>query len=171
MTRRSARRSNGAEFVRIRLLVPALAIKTQLGLRYFVHGAQFRCYKANMHWIARILTALNALIHGYIAWFEMTAWESRGPRAFPDLPAVLFEQGAAMAANQGLYNGFLAAGLIWALFIKDARWQRNVATCFLIFVAAAGIFGALTVATTTLFVQTLPASLALLAVWALRRKV
>ncbi len=123
-----------------------------------------------MHLIARILVGLNALIHAYIAWFEMTAWESAGPRAFPNLPAVLFEQGGAMAANQGLYNGFLAAGLIWSLFVKDVGWQRNIATCFLIFIAAAGIFGAFTVSLTTLYVQLVPACLALAALWGLRAK-
>ncbi len=123
-----------------------------------------------MHLIARILVALNAIIHAYIAWFEMTAWSSAGPRVFPNLPAVLFEHGGAMAANQGLYNGFLAAGLIWSFFIKDVRWQRNVATCFLIFIAIAGIYGAYTVSLTTLYAQLAPASLALAALWGLRSK-
>ncbi|MEP5939182.1 MAG: DUF1304 domain-containing protein [Erythrobacter sp.] len=123
-----------------------------------------------MNLIARILVGLNALIHVYIAWFEMTAWASRGPRAFPDLPPVLFEQGAAMAANQGLYNGFLAAGLIWSFFVKDALWQRRIATCFLIFIAIAGIFGAYTVSLSIIYVQLVPACLALAALWGLRAK-
>ena len=70
-----------------------------------------------------------------------------------------------MAANQGLYNGFLAAGLFWSLFISDAQWQRKIATCFLIFVAVAGIFGALTVDTKIIFVQLIPASIGLACVW------
>ena len=123
-----------------------------------------------MHHIARILVGLNALIHAYIAWFEMTAWTSSGPRVFPNLHPALFEHGTAMAANQGLYNGFLAAGLAWSLFVKDARWQRNVATCFLIFIAIAGVFGAFTVSPTTLYVQLAPASLALAALWGLGTK-
>lgn len=123
-----------------------------------------------MHLIARALIALNALIHAYIAWFEMAAWTTAGPRAFPDLPAVLFEQGGAMAANQGLYNSFLAAGLVWSLFVKDVSWQRNIATCFLIFIAIAGAFGAFTVSLTTLYVQLVPASLGLAALWGLQKK-
>jgi len=121
-----------------------------------------------MHLIARILIGLNALIHVYIAWLEMASWSERGPRVFPDLPQILFEQGGAMAANQGLYNGFLAAGLIWALFIKDGQWQRNVATCFLLFIAVAGIFGAVTVSFSALYAQTVPAALALAALWMAR---
>lgn len=122
-----------------------------------------------MQLIARTLIGLNALIHAYIAWLEMARWGTSGPRVFPDLPQVLFEQGGAMAANQGLYNGFLAAGLIWALFIKDAKWQRNVATCFLLFIAVAGVFGAVTVSFSALYAQTVPACAALAAVWMARQ--
>ncbi|MEP5220287.1 MAG: DUF1304 domain-containing protein, partial [Lentilitoribacter sp.] len=66
---------------------------------------------------------------------------------------------------QGLYNSFLAAGLIWSLFIKDDIWQRRVATCFLLFVAMAGLFGAYTVSPRTALVQSVPAVIALLLVW------
>jgi len=123
-----------------------------------------------MSLIARILIGLNAAVHLYIAWFEITAWETKGAKIFSSLPSVLFEQGGAMAANQGLYNGFLAAGLIWSFFVKDVKWQRNIATCFLIFIAVAGLFGAVTVTKQTLIVQTLPALLALAAAWGLRSK-
>lgn len=109
--------------------------------------------------IAKSLVALVALIHVYIAWFEMFAWTSRGPGIFSVFPADLFARTTAMAANQGLYNAFLAAGLIWSLFIKDQLWQRNIAICFLLFVAIAGAFGALTVTEKTIYVQTIPALL------------
>ena len=118
--------------------------------------------------IAAFFVALVALIHTYIAWFEIFAWESRGPRVFSAFPAELFEQTTALAANQGLYNGFLAAGLIWSLLIRDAKWQRNVATCFLIFVAVAGIFGAVTADTKTIYVQLIPASMGLACVWLIK---
>jgi len=121
-----------------------------------------------MHFIARVLIGLNALIHAYIAWFEMTAWSTAGPDVFPSLPAVLFEQGGAMAANQGLYNSFLSAGLIWSLFVKEVTWQKRIATCFLVFIAIAGIFGVFTVSLTTLYAQFLPASLAMASVWGLK---
>ena len=115
--------------------------------------------------IAAIVVTFVALIHTYIAWFEIFAWQSRGPRVFSSFPAELFAPTTPMAANQGLYNGFLAAGLFWSLFIRDAKWQRNIATCFLIFVAVAGIFGALTVDVKTLYVQLVPASIGIACVW------
>jgi len=107
------------------------------------------------------LITLIALLHLYIAWFEIFAWTTRGPQVFTTFPADLFEATIPMAANQGLYNAFLAAGLIWALFISDAKWQRKVASCFLVFVAVAGVFGAMTVTMKILYIQTVPALIAL----------
>lgn len=122
-----------------------------------------------MRKIGMAIVALVALLHVYIAWFEIFAWESRGPKVFADFPPELFAQTLDMAANQGVYNGFLAAGLIWSLLIKTQEWQRNVAMCFLLFVAVAGIFGAATVSTRILFVQTVPAVFGLV-VWYLSAK-
>lgn len=113
-----------------------------------------------MQKIATILIGLIALLHFYIAWFEMFAWETRGPKVFTTFPADLFEPTVSMAANQGLYNSFLAMGLVWSLLIRDAKWRFNVATCFLSFVGIAGIFGAVTVSQRILFVQTVPAIIA-----------
>jgi putative membrane protein len=67
-----------------------------------------------------------------------------------------------LAANQGLYNGFLAAGLIWTFFIKDPTWSTNIAIFFLSCVAIAGIYGALTASKKIFVVQALPAIIALL---------
>ncbi|WP_338549265.1 DUF1304 domain-containing protein [Roseovarius phycicola] len=114
---------------------------------------------------ALTLTGMIALLHYYIAWFEIFAWTSRGPKVFSDFPAELFEQTIPLAANQGIYNAFLAVGLTWALIIKDAKWQKNVATYFLMFVAVAGVFGALTVTTKILFIQAIPALIALAFLW------
>ena len=111
---------------------------------------------------ALILIAVIALLHFYIAWFEIFSWTVRGPKVFTDFPKELFDQTIQMAANQGIYNLFLAVGLVWSLLIKDRNWQVNVATCFLLFVATAGIFGAVTVTTKTLVLQTGPAVVALL---------
>ena len=68
-----------------------------------------------------------ALIHGYILWLEMFAWTMRGPKTFRSLRPELFALTKVLAATQGLYNGFLAAGLVWALLIADPDWHRNVA--------------------------------------------
>lgn len=114
-----------------------------------------------MNKIATVLIGAIAGLHFVIAYVEMFAWNSLGPKMFKSFPADLFEPTTAMAANQGLYNVFLAAGLVWALFIKDPKWRFNVATCFLLFVAVAGLYGAATVSTTILFVQTVPSVIAL----------
>lgn len=120
--------------------------------------------------IAKILVGFVAIIHCYILWFEMFAWTSRGPKIFSNFPIDLFEPTIAIAANQGLYNGFLAAGLIWSLVIKDAIWARNIATCFLLFVAAAGAFGALTVSTKTIYVQLIPAIFTIAAIFICKQR-
>lgn len=108
-----------------------------------------------------VVVAIIAALHFYIAWFEIFAWETRGPKIFSDFPPDLFAQTLDMAANQGLYNAFLAVGLVWSLLIKNREWQRNVAVCFLLFVAVAGVFGALTVTPRILVIQTVPAVIGL----------
>jgi len=123
-----------------------------------------------MNIISKILIGLVAAIHSYILVLEMFLWESRGPNVFTTFPADLFEPTKVMAANQGLYNGFLAAGLIWALvFIKDVKWKRNVALFFLGCVAIAGIYGAMTVSKNIFFVQALPAILGIASLLVLKR--
>ncbi|UTH43619.1 DUF1304 domain-containing protein [Loktanella salsilacus] len=119
---------------------------------------------------ALILIALIALLHAYIAWFEIFAWTSRGSVVFDTFPPELFAQTVQMAANQGIYNAFLAAGLIWSLLIKDPKWQFNVAACFLIFVGAAGIMAAVTVALKSGLFQLVPAAIALTLLVLSRRK-
>lgn len=114
--------------------------------------------------IANILIALIALLHLYILWFEMFAWETRGPKVFASFPKDMFPKTKTMAANQGLYNGFLAAGLLWSLLIGDPVWSQNIALFFLACVVIAGIYGYMTVSKRILYVQTFPAVLAGLAV-------
>ena len=111
--------------------------------------------------IAKILTAIVALEHLYILYFEMFAWETIGKKTFKTLPEQLFTPTKGLAANQGLYNGFLSAGLIWSLVIKDSIWSFNIAAFFLICVIIAGIYGALTASRKIFFVQAVPAILAL----------
>jgi len=91
----------------------------------------------------------------------MFAWESRGRKVFRSFPKELFGQTKSMAANQGLYNGFLAAGLIWSLLINNQEWMFNVALFFLGCVAVAGIYGGVTVEKKILFVQAAPAVIAI----------
>ena len=74
------------------------------------------------------LIILIATLHTYFLYLEMFAWKTRGPVVFKGLPLESFETTKVMAANQGLYNGFLAAGLVWSLLIKDLVWSENVGT-------------------------------------------
>jgi len=123
-----------------------------------------------MKTLGLVLVALIAALHFYIAWFEIFAWTSRGPVVFDTFPPELFPQTTQLAANQGIYNAFLAAGLVWSLLIRDPRWWANVATCFLVFVFVAGAFGAFTASPRIFFVQSVPALAALAAVWMSQRR-
>lgn len=114
-----------------------------------------------MQILAGIFIALVALEHLYILWLEMFAWTTKGRKVFRTFPQHLFEPTKAMAANQGLYNGFLAAGLIWSLFISDPVWSRNVALFFLSCVIVAGIYGAATAHKSIFIKQAVPAIIAL----------
>ena len=114
--------------------------------------------------LAMWLTALVAAEHALIVWVEMFSWERTGPRVFRSLPVTLFAPTKTMAANQGLYNAFLVAGLLWALIAGDALWQLRLACFFLGCVVVAGAYGGMTVGRKIFFVQGLPALLALVAV-------
>lgn len=114
---------------------------------------------------AIVVVGLIAVLHAYIAVFEMFFWVERGPKIFDSFDVSLFEPTKAMAFNQGVYNSFLAAGLVWSMAIDNDDWQRNVATCFLIMVAVAGIAGGLTIGKRILFIQTVPAVIGLILVW------
>ena len=117
--------------------------------------------------IAKILIALVALEHIYILVLEMFLWTTpRGRKAFGTTPEFA-EQSKVLAANQGLYNGFLAAGLIWSLGAApslDVRLAVLFGGCVLV----AGVFGALTIKPINrglLLAQALPALLALISIW------
>ena len=113
--------------------------------------------------IATLLTAIIALEHVYIVWMEMFAWETAGKKTFgKSLPYELFKPTKGLAANQGLYNGFLVAGLTWSFLIENTDWSINIRLFFLGCVAVAGIFGALTASKKIFFVQALPALIAIL---------
>lgn len=114
-----------------------------------------------MQLAAQIVIGFVAFIHIYILWLEMFAWTTKAPKVFRNFPKDLFPPTKSLAANQGLYNGFLAAGLIWSLFICDQVWQNNVAIFFLACVFIAGVYGAATASKKILFVQSVPAAIGL----------
>ena len=116
--------------------------------------------------IAAILIGLVAFEHLYFLWLEMFAWETKGKKAFKgSLSPELFTPTKTLAANQGLYNGFLAAGLTWTFFISDQQWKTNVAIFFLVCITIAGIYGGMTASKKIFFIQAVPALAALLFVY------
>jgi putative membrane protein len=118
-----------------------------------------------MHTLSQLLIAIVAVEHLYILWMEMFSWEKTGKKVFRGaLAPELFKPTKTLAANQGLYNGFLAAGLVWSFFITDPVWKSNVAIFFLACVAVAGTYGAVTASRKIFFVQALPALITLVVV-------
>ena len=112
-----------------------------------------------MSLVANIVVALVALLHVYILVLEMFLWDKpRGRKAF-GLTAEQAAQTKVLAANQGLYNGFLAAGLFWGLSLGAAG--ASVKVFFLLCVAVAGLYGAATANKRILFIQTVPAAIGL----------
>ncbi len=119
-----------------------------------------------MQMLALGLSALVALLHLYILVLEMFFWtKPLGRRAF-GLDRDFAERSKTLAANQGLYNGFLAAGLAWGL-MQGAAQGKPWLVFFLGCVVVAGLFGAATASRKILFVQALPGALALAAVLAI----
>jgi putative membrane protein len=113
--------------------------------------------------IGSIAAGVVAAIHIYILVLEMFLWDTpQGRRAFGTTEAFAKES-KVLAANQGLYNGFLAAGLIWGIWLGDAG--DTIKIFFLLCVAVAGLYGAVTVNMRILVIQTVPALIALVAVW------
>ena len=108
---------------------------------------------------ANIVIAVIALLHLWFLILEMFLWtRPSGRRAF-GTTVEFAEQSKALAANQGLYNGFLAAGLVWGLCLGDAGFYVKV--FFLSCVLLAGIFGGLTASRKILWIQAMPALIAL----------
>lgn len=107
--------------------------------------------------VIKILIGFVAFLHLYFLYFEMFAWTTKAPKIFTNFSKDFFEPTKSMAANQGLYNGFLSAGLIWTYFIEDLNWADTIALFFLACVALAGIYGAFTITKKIFFIQALPA--------------
>lgn len=110
-----------------------------------------------MELTSNLVIGLIAALHLYFLYFEMFAWDTIGRKTFRSIPADVFPKTKVLAANQGLYNGFLVAGLVWSLVISDPVWADKVALFFLTCVLIAGIFGAITASKKIFYVQGLPA--------------
>lgn len=116
-----------------------------------------------MNTLQIIFTSLVAIIHIYILFLEMVLWtKPKGIKAFGLKNKEFAEETRVMAANQGLYNGFLAAGLIWSILAN----KTDVAIFFLACVFVAGIYGAYsTKKTKILYIQSIPATLGLISLF------
>ena len=118
-----------------------------------------------MIWIANALVALVALLHVYFLTLEMFLWtKPLGLKTFRQTEEKARDS-AVLAANQGLYNGFLAAGLVWGLVQGNPAFAFQIKAFFLICVTIAGIYGAATVSRRILYVQAAPAVLGLILLW------
>jgi putative membrane protein len=114
-----------------------------------------------MRLAADIATAAVAALHVYFLVLEMFLWDKPLGRRTFRLSPQFAAASKALAANQGLYNGFLAAGLVWGLMDANAATQLFFLGCVIV----AGIFGAFTVNRKILLVQALPGAVALVLVW------
>lgn len=119
-----------------------------------------------MKLIANILTALVALCHFGFLTLEMFFWDHPVGRKIFSMTPEVSASSAALAKNQGLYNGFLAAGLIWGLW----KERRDIKLFFLGCMVIAGVFGGATAKTSILYTQGLPALIALVCVMIATRK-
>ena len=125
----------------------------------------YRLGDRNMIWIANALVALVAVLHIYFLVLEMFLWtKPLGLKTFRN-SLEKANDSAVLAANQGLYNGFLAAGLIWGLLASNSAFAFEIKTFFLICVIVAGLYGAVSVSRRILFVQAAPAAIALVLLW------
>jgi putative membrane protein len=118
-----------------------------------------------MIWIANCLVALVAALHVYFLILEMFLWtRPLGLKTFRNT-AEKAADSAVLAANQGLYNGFLAAGLIWGLIQSTPAFAFQIKVFFLLCVIVAGVYGAVSVSRRILYVQAMPAAVALVLLW------
>jgi putative membrane protein len=118
-----------------------------------------------MIWLANVLVALVAALHVYFLVLEMFLWtKPLGLRTFRNTLEKA-QESAVLADNQGLYNGFLAAGLIWGLVQAVPGFAFQIKVFFLLCVIVAGVYGAATVSRRILVVQAAPAALALILLW------
>jgi putative membrane protein len=115
--------------------------------------------------IANALVALVAALHGFFLVLEMFLWDKPlGLKVFRNTLEKARDS-KVLAANQGLYNGFLAAGLLWGLFHPNPAFAFQIKIFFLLCVIVAGAYGAATVSRRILYVQAAPAALALVLLW------
>jgi len=125
----------------------------------------FKVNKIMLNTLIHIIVIVAIIEHLYFLWLEMFAWETVGKKVFTMLQKELFMPTKYMAANQGLYNGFLALGLIWTFFISDPIWINNLRIFFLLCISIAGIFGGVTISKRIFIIQSIPAIIGLILIF------
>ena len=118
-----------------------------------------------MQIVAAVMVTIVAALHVYFLVLEMFLWRTPFGRRTFVMTQEVADSSAVLAANQGLYNGFLAAGLVWGLIGYGVVPGRGILTFFLACVFIAGLYGAATVSRRIALVQALPAAVALILVW------
>ena len=119
--------------------------------------------------ISNILVGIVAALHAYFLVLEMFFWtQPLGLRVF-NMTAQKAQDSAVLAANQGLYNGFLAVGLLYGIFAANDAVGFQFKVFFLLCVIAAGLYGGYSVSTRIIYIQAVPAMIALLFVWLANR--
>ena len=111
--------------------------------------------------IKLILVALIAIEHLFFMWMQLFNWQSLGGKMVRTLPKGLYNFTRKIVANQGVYNGFIAAGLIWSLIISEHSWSTNIQAFFLTFIIIAGFFGGITISKKIFYLQSIPAMICL----------
>jgi putative membrane protein len=115
-----------------------------------------------MEVIQKILIGFVAFLHLGFLYMEMFLWTKPVGQKIFKIDAEFSAKSAALAANQGLYNGFLAAGLVWSLCARNPEQASQLKIFFLLCVLIAGIYGAVTASKNILFIQALPALVAII---------
>ena len=118
-----------------------------------------------MQTAAAVMVVIVAVLHAYFLVLEMFLWRTPFGRRTFNMTQETADSSAVLAANQGLYNGFLAAGLLWGLIAYGVVSGRAVLTFFLVCVIIAGLYGGATVSRRIVLVQSLPAAISLALVW------
>jgi putative membrane protein len=118
-----------------------------------------------MQIVAAAMVTIVAGLHLYFLVLEMFLWRTPFGRRTFNMTNEVADSSAVLAANQGLYNGFLAAGLLWGLIAYGVVSGRAILTFFLACVVIAGLYGAVTVSRRIALIQSAPAAIALTLVW------
>jgi putative membrane protein len=134
-------------------------------LRVGSYGSRIHEGTERMQTAAVVMVTIVAALHAYFLVLEMFLWRTPFGRRTFGMTQQVADSSAVLAANQGVYNGFLAAGLLWALFGYGIVQGRAILTFFLVCVIIAGLYGGATVSRRIALVQSLPAAVALALVW------